>query len=444
MREIIKIENEVLQPVKRRRVAAYARVSGGKDAQLHSLSTQISYYNSYIGSRGDWVLAGIYADEALTGTKEDRPEFQRLLSDCRSSKIDMVITKSITRFARNTVTLLAAVRELKSLNIDVYFEKEHIHTLSTDGELMLTLLASYAQEESRSASENVKWRIHKMFEKGIPTPGSMFGYHWENGTLEIVPEEAAVVRQIYADYLSGMGCCSIAKKLTQSGIKPKRGNLWSENSIRNMLRNEKYAGRLLLQKTYKLDHISKKKMINHGEMPMYYVENSHEAIIPPEMFEEAQQEQKRRAQKAEYNRTPPRPLLFTGLICCGSCKKRFHRKVTASAKKYPKKPFWICSTAMRYGADYCKSHRIPEDILTAKTAEVLGTADFDRETIIKHIKEIQVPKPHHLVYVLHNGYTVEVTWRYKSHKEVWTDDMKHQAREKALAQAERRKKCRKQ
>lgn len=434
-----------MQPVKRRRVAAYARVSGGKDAQLHSLSTQISYYNSYIGNRGDWVLAGIYADEALTGTKEDRPEFQRLLSDCRSGKIDMVITKSLTRFARNTLTLLSSVRELKSLNIDVYFEKENIHTLSMDGELMLTLLASYAQEESRSASENVKWRIHKMFEKGIPAPGSMFGYRWDNGTLEVVPEEAEIVRQIFTDFLAGMGRDAIAKKLTQAGIPTKRGGLWSGNSIRNMLHNEKYAGRLLLQKTYKLDHISKKKMVNRGEMPMYYVENSHGAIIPPEMFEEVQQELKRRAEKAEYNRIPPKPLLFTGLICCGNCKKHFHRKVTASAKKYPKKPFWICSTAMRYGADYCKSHRIPEDILMVKTAEVLGMADFDRETLIKHIKEIQVPKHHHLVYVFHNGYTVEATWRYKSHKEVWTDDMKQKAREKSLARAEeRRRKCRKQ
>lgn len=161
MREVIKLDAKKILPVQRKRVAAYVRVSSGKDAQLHSLSAQISYYNNYIGSRGDWELAGIYADEAMTGTKDNRPEFQKMLTDCRAGKIDMVIAKSITRLARNTVTLLETARELKALGIDIYFEKENIHSLSTDGELMLTLLASFAQEESRSVSENVKWRIRK-------------------------------------------------------------------------------------------------------------------------------------------------------------------------------------------------------------------------------------------------------------------------------------------
>lgn len=218
MRKIIKLEGNAAQPVQRKRVAAYARVSSGKDVMLHSLSAQISYYNDYIGNRGDWDLAGIYADAALTGTKEDRPEFQRMLADCRDGKIDMVITKSLTRFARNTVTLLATVRELKLLGVDVYFEKENLHTLSPDGELMLTLLASFAQEESRSASENQKWRIQKMFEEGRPNTGRMLGYRLVDGVLQIVPEEAEIVRMIFADFLSGMGKNAIARKLNQMGI----------------------------------------------------------------------------------------------------------------------------------------------------------------------------------------------------------------------------------
>ncbi len=205
MRKIIKLEGGGAQPVQRKRVAAYARVSSGKDAMLHSLSTQISYYNDYIGSRGDWQLVGIYADEALTGTKAERPEFQRMLIDCRAGKIDMVITKSLTRFARNTVTLLETARELRTLNVDIYFEKENIHTLGSDGELMLTLLASFAQEESRSASENQKWRIRKMFEEGRPNTGRMLGYRLKDGVLCVVPEEAVVVKMIFADFLSGMG-----------------------------------------------------------------------------------------------------------------------------------------------------------------------------------------------------------------------------------------------
>ena len=239
MRKITTIKRTTLQPIQRKRVAAYARVSSGKDAMLHSLSAQISYYNSYIGKRGDWEFAGIYADEAITGTKEARPEFQRLLEDCRSKKIDMVITKSITRFARNTVTLLKAVRELKLLEIDVYFEKENIHSLSADGEFMLTILASYAQEESRSVSENLKWRIRKMFAQGRPNTGNMLGYRLIDGKLHVIPEEAEIVKTIFSDYLSGMGIYSIIKKLNTAGILTKNGSLWCEAALQKILRNEK-------------------------------------------------------------------------------------------------------------------------------------------------------------------------------------------------------------
>lgn len=235
MRKIVKLEGTG-QPVQRKRVAAYARVSSGKDAMLHSLSAQISYYNSYIGSRGDWQLAGIYADEALTGTRADRPEFQRMLADCREGKIDMIITKSITRFARNTVTLLEAVRELKLLGVDVHFEKESIHTLSADGELMLTLLASFAQEESRSVSENLKWRIRKKFEIGQGSTGRMLGYRLKDGTLQIVPKEAAVVKTIFSAFLAGMGKNAIAKKLNQMEIPTMHGGPWTPITIHGVLK----------------------------------------------------------------------------------------------------------------------------------------------------------------------------------------------------------------
>ncbi|EYE89105.1 resolvase, partial [Fervidicella metallireducens AeB] len=165
-RKVIKLDSKIIKPISKKRVAAYARVSSGKDAMLHSLSAQISYYSSFIQKHIEWEFAGVYADEAITGTKDERPEFQRMLDDCRMGKIDMIITKSISRFARNTVTLLETVRELKDLNVDVYFEKENIHSLSGDGELMLTILASFAQEESRSVSENIKWRIRKGFKEG--------------------------------------------------------------------------------------------------------------------------------------------------------------------------------------------------------------------------------------------------------------------------------------
>ena len=221
IRKITKLEKTALMPVKRKRVAAYARVSSGKDAQLHSLSVQISYYNEYIGNRGDWQLVKIYADEA----RDDRPQFQQMLADCRAGNIDMVITKSVTRLARNTLTVLNTARELKSLGIDIYFEKENIHTMSSDGELMLTLLATFAQEESLSASENVKWRIRKKFEQGYSTYIDMYGYRFRDNILQIVPEEAQVVRQVFEDYLSGMGKSSIARKLNRQKIPTKSGSL---------------------------------------------------------------------------------------------------------------------------------------------------------------------------------------------------------------------------
>lgn len=439
MRKIKKIEQTAIQPVKRKRVAAYARVSSGKDAQLHSLSAQISYYNHLIGSRGDWELVGIYADEAMTGTKENRPEFQRLLSDCRAGKIDMVIAKSITRLARNTVTLLETARELKALGIDIYFEKEQIHTLSSDGELMLALLASFAQEESRSASENVKWRIRKNFEKGIPSGGSMLGYRFENGVLQVVPEEAEVVRMIFTDFLSGMGRSAIAKKLNRLKIPTKRGAPWSRTSVKTLLEQEKYIGDLLLQKTYRSDYINKKKMINHGELPMYYVENSHEAIIDKETFAKVQEKLKCQAARCIATK-PSGPYLFTKIIRCGLCGQHFTRKFTASDKKYPKKAKWACSTFQIYGKDECPSQRIPEEILIAKTSEILGRDDWNREDLLETIEEILVPEHNYLVYVFRDGHMEGVHWQHPSRRECWTEEMRQHARERQLAViAERRK-----
>lgn len=439
MRQITKLENTIKAPVKRKRVAAYARVSSGKEAQIHSLSSQVSYYNRYIGSRGDWELVGIYADEALTGTKENRPEFQRLLTDCRLGKIDMVITKSITRLARNTVTLLETVRELKSLEIDVYFEKENIHTLSADGELMLTLLASYAQEESRSASENTKWRIQKMFEQGIPSPRKMLGYRLKNGVMQVVPEEAEVVKMIFSDFLSGMGKNLIVKKLEALKIPTLNGGHWRENTIYGILTNEHYTGDLLLQKTYRLDHISKKNVRNQGERPMYFVKDNHEAIIDRDTFARAQAELKRRSEK--YYQTPkPRVTYpFTGLVRCKMCGKNFRRKIAISGNHKYSKPVWSCSTYNIWGKQFCPAQQIPEAILAAKTSEVLKTSDWDRETLLKYLLEIQVPEHNHLVYVFRDGHTEEVFWQNISRKESWTKEMKQKAREKQLAEIERRK-----
>lgn len=267
---------------RKKRVAAYARVSSGKDAMLHSLSAQVSYCNDLIQNHGDWLYAGVYSDEAKTGTKDSRSGFQNLVADCRDGKIDMVITKSISRFARNTVTLLQTVREFKALGVDIYFEEQNIHTMSGDGELMMTILASYAQEESRSASENQKWRVKRNFEAGIPWDRTLLGYRMENDHYVIVPKEAEIVRRIYNEYLSSSGYNSIAKMLNDEGILSRFGGKWNQSAVSRVLSNYTYTGNLLLQKTFRENHISKRKIFNTGELPKYHAEDAHEAIINTE------------------------------------------------------------------------------------------------------------------------------------------------------------------
>lgn len=241
---------------RRKRVAAYARVSVEKDASLHSLAAQISHYSSLIQSRRDWEYAGVYADEGLSGTRTNRPEFQRLLQDCLAGKIDMVLVKAISRFARNTVTMLETVRELKTMGIDVYFEKENIHSMSGDGELMLTILASFAQAEAQSVSENCRWRIKKNFENGIPVGVFIYGYKMKNGTFTIKPREAEIIRLIYKLFLEGMGRVAIASYLNEKGIPAPEGGKWHPGILYFMLRNEKYVGDLVLQKYYTKDYLT--------------------------------------------------------------------------------------------------------------------------------------------------------------------------------------------
>ncbi len=346
------------KPFLLKRTAAYARVSSGKDAMLHSLSAQVSYYNQLIQSNPKWLFCGVYADEALTGTKENRAEFQKLLNRCRRGEIDLILTKSISRFARNTVTLLETVRELKTLGVDVYFEEQRIHSMSSDGELMLSILASYAQEESYSASENKKWQMRKDFEQGKVGSMRMLGYRrTKSGKLEIVPEEAEIVRMIFLYYLSGMGKLAIAKKLNEQQICTVRGCAWTTEDVRRTLRNEKYTGNLLLQKSFRENHITKKKVANIGQLPQYFVADSHEAIISLEQFDAVQKQmaerQKKYAGSCTTNRYP-----FTQKIRCACCGKYYRRKTTVTGV------VWICSTYNTKGKKYCPTAKqIPENTL---------------------------------------------------------------------------------
>ena len=400
-----------------KRVAAYARVSSGKDAMLHSLSAQVSYYSDLIQNHSGWQYAGVYADEALTGTKDNRGNFQRLLADCRSGKVDMVITKSISRFARNTVTLLETVRELKNMGVDVFFEEQNIHSLSADGELMLTILASYAQEESLSASENQKWRIRRNFENGMPWNGTMLGYRYEDGTLVVDSMEAEIVRRIFAEYLGGFGMTAIAKRLNADGILTRYGNPWGKTSVGKVLQNYAYIGNLLLQKYRRVDHLTKRDEPNNGALPQYHVQDCHEAIIPLRSFNAVQEEIKRRAEKHTHPGEKRKEYPFSGKLICAGCGKHYRRKVKETG------PVWICTTYNTYGKAACPSKAIPESILEAIVDEVGG---------IGKITALQACNGNTLVLILTNGEQIVKRWQDRSRRQSWTPEMKEMARQKEL------------
>ena len=424
-RIITKVEHSTqVQPLIKK-VAAYARVSSGKDAMLHSLSAQISYYSQLIQNHPGWLYCGVYADEALTGTKDTRENFQRLLTDCRVGKIDVIITKSISRFARNTVILLETVRELKLLGIDVYFEEQNIHTLSADGELMLAILASYAQEESRSASENQKWRIRRNFEEGKPWRWGMLGYRLVDGTYQVIPEEAELVRFLFAEYLSGKGFITIAKEMNERGQYTKQGKPWSTFSIQKILHNYTYTGNLLLQTTYRENHITKKTVRNKGQHPMFHVVGAHEPIISLVDFEAVQ---KLADSKADHFKAGSEKgaYPFTGKLVCNGCGKHYRRKKTAA------RVVWICQTFNTMGKAYCPtSKQVPEETLMATTAEALGLEEFDEHIFTATVKEIRIGENNSLCYHFRDGRKIETTWADRSRAESWTPEKKEEARKKA-------------
>ena len=442
-REIVKVIPLIDKLPQKKKVAAYARVSSEKDSMLHSLSAQVSYYSKLIQDNPNWQYIGVYADEAKTGTKDSRPEFKRLLEDCRQGKIDLIITKSVSRFARNTLTVLETIRNLKNLGIDVYFEKENIHSLSEDGELMLTLLSSFAQEESLSVSENCKWRIRDKFKQGISTNFKMLGYEINNGKIEVIDDEAKIVKMIFRDYLSGMGTNAIARKLRDNNIPTKSGGFWREVTIRRILKNEKYAGNLLLQKTFIKDHITKKQIKNKGELPKYYVENNHESIIDIDNFQKVQNEILRRSKKVnEINSKITVKNLndhaFKHKIECGICGKNYRRKTYASGTKY-ENPIWICSTFNTYGKQYCPSGRIPEETIEKLACEVLGITKFDEQIFKNKVSKIIIPSKGNLEFIFNDGSKVLKTWSYPSRSKSWTNEMKKLASDKEINRLERMK-----
>ncbi len=422
----IKIISKEKQMPKIVRVAAYARVSSDKDAMLHSLSSQVSYFSKMIQSHDSWKYVGVYSDEGMTGTKINRNGFTKMIQDAKAGKIDIIITKSLSRFARNTVDCLKTIREMKAINVDIYFEEQNIHTLSSNGEFLISLLAGYAQEESRQCSENTLWRVRKNFKEGEPYGGtSMLGYKLEKGKFTVVPEEAEIVRKIFDLYLAGNGFCKIARILTDEGIKSYRGSVWTKSTIGEVISNVTYTGNLHLQKTYRESHMTKKTKRNKGEKPLYIVEGNHEPIISQEVFDEAQEIRRKKAIGINGQRKGP-AYPFTGLIYCGECGRLFKHKVT----KYYES--WLCSNYDELGKAYCASKKIRDDVLRKACVKALNMDSFDETIFKEQIQRIDAYNGNRLVFHFKNGTTKEVIWDTPSRRDSWTEEMKLQAKERSL------------
>ena len=388
MSKVTKLENRMKTPGTKKKVAAYARVSKDSDDSFHSISAQISYYNSLIQKDPTWEYAGVYADEGISGTgKAKRSEFSRLVRDCEAGKIDIVLTKSISRFARNTVDLLETVRHLKDLGVEVRFERENISTMSGDGELMLTILASFAQAEAETTSQNVKWMIKKKHEKGIPhTYHPVMGYRWskEKKQLIVVPEEAELVKRIFMMYRDGNSLQEIEKKLNEEGVKPMRADRFHITTISRMLDNVTYTGDLLLQKYYVTNPVNGKLKKNKGELPQYYAENTHEAIIDRELFDAVQRRKERMREVLGSEHYEVRA--FSRKIICGRCGRKYVRvHSNGNGHSYY---YWKCWMKKDGGVKACPSFSLREDKLERLFCELLGLQSFDKEVFREEVDRI--------------------------------------------------------
>ncbi len=394
--------------LKRLRVAAYCRVSTDSEEQKNSYDSQIQYYTDYIEKKSDWIFSGIYADEASTGTiSKTRNDFMRMISDSMDGKLDLIVTKSISRFARNTLDTLKYVRQLKEKQIGVLFENEGINTLTMDGELLLVILSAVAQQEVENTSANVKRGLKAKMQRGenVGFP-HCFGYDYDHSTkqISINPQEAETVRYIFKLYLEGYGSMRISKELTKLGIKTRLGKeKWCDSSIKTIITNEKYVGDMLLGKTVTLDPIAKKRIYNNGEYDRYYVKDHHEGIISREEFERVQKLYEARSQKSglttqerygKYHKLYP----FSRTLYCGLCGAVISRKMIQPGTKYSKIA-WNCSNATKNGKKHCKnSHSHNEKLIENAFVDAFKMLCVHRseaiEELLKRLENINVAKDH--------------------------------------------------
>lgn len=374
---------------KKRRVAAYARVSTDSDEQFTSYEAQIDYYSQFIKSHDGWEFVKVYTDEGISGLNtKKRDGFNEMVRDALDGKIDLIVTKSVSRFARNTVDSLTTIRKLKDIGCECFFEKEAIWTFDSKGELLITIMSSLAQEESRSISENVTWGQRKRFADGkVSMPYKQFlGYEkGPDGLPKVVPEEAETVRYIYDLFMGGKTVTAIAKQLTEEGILTPAGkSVWGSSTVESILTNEKYKGDALLQKRFTVDFLQKKLKVNEGEVPQYYVENSHEAIIDPRLFDHVQEELARR--KA-LGRSYSGKSIFSSRLVCGDCGHYLGSKVWNSTSKY-RRVIWQCNNKFK-GECKCGTPHLTEDAIKEKFLEAYSQLLPERERLIEECRMMQ-------------------------------------------------------
>ena len=379
---------------KKRKVAGYARVSTDMEDQQTSYAAQCDYYTSYIQSREDWEFVGLYSDEGISATStRHREGFNKMVEDALDGKIDLIITKSVSRFARNTVDSLSTIRRLKDNGTECYFEKENIWTFDSRGELLITIMSSLAQEESRSISENCTWGMRKRFADGkVTVPfGRFLGYdRGEDGNLVINEEQAKTVREIYGLFLQGRSPYQIAKMLTEKGIPTPGGKkVWGKAVVESILTNEKYKGDALLQKVYTTDFLSKKKKKNEGEVPQYYVEGSHEAIIPRDLYMQVQEEMVRRANlhsgSERKKRVYSSKYALSSIVYCPKCGDIYRRIAWNNRGKHS--TVWRCCTRVEHGPKACDAPTIQESDLQNAVAKAINDVLGGKEVFLPVLEE---------------------------------------------------------
>jgi len=428
MAKVTRIDHVAPSLPSRLRVSAYARVSVDTEELMESLSAQVSHYSMLIQANPAWEYSGVYADAGISGTgTKKRSEFQRLMADCQKGLVDVILTKSISRFARNTVDLLNTVRKLRELNVSVRFERENLDSLSADGELMLSILASYAQEESLSISENVKWGIRKRFEQGEFLAYNIYGYRWTGDRFEIIEEEAEAVRFMHQAFADGMLLTEISEALAERGILNRRGQPFGKTSILRILDQEKYRGFSILQRTYVESHITHQKKMNCGQLPRFVVEGTHPVVIDEELHQkvEAERERRRKAGAVRWRVAS----CFTGKLVCGICGQTYTYTPGTGTNKEGLTEYQMgqyrCSNKRNNGLKACSAKNLPLRALRQACCSSLGPlfgssgdAEFDPAWVEALVDRIVV-HAQSLEFHLKGGGVLYSPWKSTARSDAW-------------------------